>query len=167
MIRIVLGGLLLVICVVFSIYRHINPGGNLIYPITDRSHWAWQQQSRDVSGGVYLDQGGVRVDVTKVDADAWHLNLCQETDKLQPGRMYRASFDAKADHPRKMIIYCTQYGGANMGLFEEPELTPTWKHYVYEFKALKAIGRYQMPAFYLGQETGSIWIKDVKVELAG
>jgi hypothetical protein len=166
MIRIALLALLIVVGVSVGIYRHANPSGNLILPVTDRHAWELFQHAGTVSCGIYPDQGGVRADILMVDGKPSDIGYSENTSlRLDAGRQYRISFDAKADKARSMTTAAVTRSGQNLGLNTETQLTTAWSHYSYEFIAVKGDAGYAaIPDFDLGGATGSIWIKNVEVE---
>jgi hypothetical protein len=112
------------------------------------------------------NEGNVyRVNVTAVDGTTWHAKLSQIFDDLQEGATYTIRFRARAKAPRSITLYAhiDEPDFQGIGLSETTiPLTTDWRTYQCQFQA-KGLAAWNMIEFQVGQQIGTVWIKDFTV----
>jgi hypothetical protein len=90
-----------------------------------------------------------------------HAQLVQMFDDLQEGATYTVRFRAKSNAPRPLVLYggIDEPNGKSIGLNQVVPLTEDWQPYQYEFQA-KDLGASNTISFFVGDRTGTVWIRD-------
>ncbi len=108
-----------------------------------------------------------QIDVTQVTGTDWHIQFEQNGASLEVDSTYTVRFFAKADAPRAFSVSCmrnaspwTWYGGT------WGQLTTNWQEYQFSFTAPENNTNLLRLAFVLGQETGTVWLDDVRMSLS-
>lgn len=92
----------------------------------------------------------------KSDAIDWHIQTGVQAPVLKPGIQYIASFRARTDTPRDMMV-------------NTPSSSPivhfgyTWRDYNFKFHTTNGNNNVIVPQFNPGSREGRIWITDLKV----
>lgn len=114
-----------------------------------------------------LDPSGLRVDIEKVSATNWHIQLMQGQLTLKKGQLYTLSFRAKADEPRQISVSVGQHQTPwkNLGLAATLKLDKQWKDFRFGFVA-DADDKNARVAFILGDVTAAVEV-DVPLVATG
>jgi hypothetical protein len=106
-----------------------------------------------------------QVDVKSVGDRIWHVALTRLVDDVQEGATYRVRFRARADVPRRMVLYgqLDVPDWRNIGLDRAAPLTADWQTYQYEFQA-RNFAAWNKVQLNLGDQTGSVWLADFSIE---
>jgi len=135
---------------------------NLLKPTAKVGNWQFEQLE-DAAGTIATEGDALAVTVTKVDGTEWHLQAFQPGLDLKEGRTYVVTFKARAAAQRPAQIYA----GVNeddyhpIGLDEVIDLTPAWRDLTFTFTADSVAAKNNRLGFSLGQEKGTVWLKDV------
>ena len=111
------------------------------------------------------DGGAHEVQVTAVNPTDWYVQLHEMFDDLEEGATYTIRFQAKADAPRRINLNAQRNGTPdwkNIGLAKSFSLTEQWEKHEVQFQA-KNLAAVNKITFILGQQTGTVWIKDFTV----
>jgi WD40 repeat protein/serine/threonine protein kinase len=102
-----------------------------------------------------------RVDVTAIGDVNWNVELVQVFDDFQEGATYTIHFRAKADAPRRIVVYgqIAIPDWHPIGLTQDVGLTEKWQSYECQFRS-KDLAAVNKIAFILGEQTGTVWIAD-------
>ena len=111
-------------------------------------------------------EGGASAKVTirAISGNDWQIDFAHMQNSIVEGTEYRVEFWAKSDHERAMTLYSLKGSPdwSNFGLYRRIDLTTEWTHYQVTFKATGSANDVRIQ-FVLGEETGTIWLDDVKV----
>ena len=135
---------------------------NLLKPTAKIGNWQFEQLE-EATGTIATDGDALAITVTKVDGTEWHLQVFQPGLDLKEGKTYVVTGKARASVQRVGQIYA----GVNeddyhpIGLDEALDLTPTWRDFTFTFTADSVAAKNNRLGFSLGQEKGTIWLKDV------
>jgi len=139
-------------------------GPNLYPPSADPSQWTLEVQP-GAAATIAADDGGARVDVTKVDDTNWHVQLYRKgLGLVRNGTTYTLAFQMKADKARDQSIGANldRPGYGSIGLSGAVHLTPQWQTVSLSFMAKGAEdGHNRLPSLILGTQTGSTWLRSV------
>ena len=142
-------------------------GANLYPPSDDPSRWTLESQ-RSTAASLSRDDGGLKVDVTKVDGTGWHVQFYQKNlGLLHDGTKYTLTMEMKADKKRDQKVQSNldvpPFG--NLGLEDIIRLDTGWQTYTFWFTAQNAQdGHNRLPALILGNQTGATWIRHVTLK---
>jgi hypothetical protein len=161
---VVLSGLMMVAYFAFK-----NKPSDKIIMATDTSKgWSWFEDDYHASRGtVRIEDGAVRCDCTKSNGLPRSLILCQFKIVLEKGHIYRVSFKARASAQRKLTLGAgkglSTYEHEGFGLDETYDIGPEWSEHAATFTATGNITkrRVEVPEFGVGDQIGTVWIKDV------
>ena len=136
---------------------------NLLSPTTQLTAWQFEEAD-DAKGSLKTEENSVAITASKVDGTEWHIQAYQFGFELTNGKEYVATFQAKASAKRSAQVYV----GVNeddyhaVGLDEVFAVTPEWKTFKFTFTAadVAAKGNNRL-GFLVGQEIGTVWIKDL------
>jgi hypothetical protein len=128
-------------------------------------------QDGQVAGSAALDSttavdgvDSAHITIAAAGTANWHLDFEQGNLPLVAGATYQFKFWAKADSARWVTV--SMQGGppnySNYGLYTFFDFGTTWSQYTASFVApiTATDGRLQ---FYLGSNTGNVWLDDVQV----
>jgi hypothetical protein len=116
-------------------------------------------QERDaLEGPVGLTGRVMRLDVSALGTQNWHLQCYQTGVNLQEGKTYQLSFWAKADHPRKLSVSVVldKPNYNSLGLAASVDLTPNWQKYMMPFTAQHIVPNHGRVGFILGDALGTV-----------
>ncbi|MFN8487976.1 MAG: carbohydrate binding domain-containing protein [Caldilineaceae bacterium] len=111
-------------------------------------------------------QGGksARIDIVKTTDATWHIQMLQGGLKLDAGKLYRVSFNAKASATSTIDYGMLQdhapYDG--LGLWDSVTLTPQWQPFELVFQA--SATDTAMLGFFVGQSVRTVWIDNVSIK---
>ena len=94
----------------------------------------------------------------------WHVDFNQRNRRLRAGVSYDLEFWAKADAARTIAL-SAQKGSPdwrNYGLSKRVEIGVEWRRYSATFEAKETVDDSRIQ-FFLGAETGTVWIDDVRL----
>ena len=146
----------------------IDPTKNLVTngTFTNTDSWIFNKGS-DYGGseGTFSTSSNkATLNVTKIGADPWNPQLVQNGITLVQGMKYRLTFDASADKARKIVVMIQMASSPWTTYFEkEVDLTTTSKTFTYDFTMESPSDENGRFGFNLGQTTGTVTIKDVKL----
>jgi Carbohydrate binding domain len=135
---------------------------NLLKPTAKIENWQFEQLE-DATGTIATEGDALAVTVTKVDGTEWHVQVIQPGLDLKEGKTYVVTGKARASVQRFVQIYA----GVNeddyhpIGLDDTIELTPAWRDFTFTFTAETVAAKNNRLGFSLGQEKGTVWLKDV------
>lgn len=139
-------------------------GPNLYPPSASPAQWTLEVQP-GAAATLKEDEGGVRVDVTKVDNTNWHVQLYQKgLSLLKNGMTYTLTFQIKADSERDQSINANlnHAGYDNLGLSGTVHVTPQWQTVSLSFTAKSAEdGQNRLPSLILGTQVGATWLRNI------
>ncbi|MCW3098919.1 MAG: hypothetical protein JWL77_4537 [Chthonomonadaceae bacterium] len=116
-------------------------------------------QERDALEGPVGTAGRVlRLDVSALGTQNWHVQCYQTGVNLQEGKTYQLSFWAKADHPRKLSVSVVldKPNYNPLGLATSVDLTPNWQKYMMPFTAQHIVPNHGRVGFILGDALGTV-----------
>jgi hypothetical protein len=107
----------------------------------------------------------VEIDVSRIDATDWHVQVHQTGLDFRNGATYTVRFRAKADKPRSMGVTAglDQPDWRNVGLSASAQLGVDWKTFRFLFEAHDVAANHNRIAFVLGNRTGTVRIADLLV----
>ncbi len=155
-----------------SVKAVFTEAGNLIQngKFTDLVGWAKSPSTGDLAPSMAVDAQGLKVGITKATAgDSKSAYITQGDISLTQNHRYRLSFKAKADGgSRKLVAAVTSSNTitAYMTPFEA-SLTATMTEYKTEFNFTKASVTNARVLFQCGDQTGTWYLNDVKLEDIG
>lgn len=108
----------------------------------------------------------LRVHVTTLGAQNWHIQLHQTGLDLTNGEPYTVSFFARADKERPITVYTgvDQADWHNIGLNERLQLTPEWQKFTLAFTATRAVEDHSRLSFTLGDALGTVDLAEVTLQ---
>ncbi len=136
--------------------------GNLLGPTADVKSWKFEL-TEDGGGAIKSEDGAIAFVVTKVDGTDWHVQAFQTGLDLKAGMEYVLTFRIRASAKRTVQIYA----GVNeddyhpVGLDEVIELTTEWQDLKFTFKADDVAPKNNRLGFLVGQDPGTVWVKDL------
>jgi hypothetical protein len=140
----------------------------MLRPTTDPSAWTWYQFS-PATGTMTPDGDAIRCNIATLDAtNIGNVQLYQVGPVIENGRAYRIHFAAKADKDRVMKLdgSLNHMHYDHIGIQQSVPLSKDWQTFDYVFVGENADGQPdRLPTFVLGQTTGTVWIKDVTLEV--
>jgi len=127
----------------------------------------WQSLTLGSAKGEFKDlgQGVAKYTVLGVGKNDWEAQVYFRPPDFQPQATYELKFEARADDDRTIVIY----GGMADGAYEPAGLDRKEIQVGTQFKAYSATftstnprrQRVNVPSFLLGNQTGSVWIRNV------
>ena len=142
-------------------------GPNIYPPSDDPAKWTLETQP-STAASLRRDDGGLRVDVSKVDGTNWHVQFYQRgLGLLKNGTAYTLTMEMKADKIRDQRVEAhLDHGDFHaLGLSDVVRLSPEWKTCSFWFAAESAQdGHNRLPSLILGTQTGSVWIRHVTLK---
>jgi eukaryotic-like serine/threonine-protein kinase len=138
-----------------------EPAGVLSVPPVETFRLFWLQFHGNAGASMATEGDVHRIDVTAVDGNDWHVQLCQVFNDLQEGTTYTVRFRARADAPRLLALssQINEPDWRSIGLNERVPLSDAWRAYEFEFQA-KGLARLNNIIFNVGERTGTVWIAD-------
>jgi len=155
-----------------SVKAIFSEAGNLIQngKFSDLTSWAKSPSSGDLAPTMAVDALGLKVGITKATSgDSKSAYITQGEISLTQNHKYRLSFKAKADGgSRKLVVAVTSSNTitAYMTPFEA-SLTTTMTDYKTEFDFTRASVTNARVLFQCGDQTGTWYLNDVKLEDIG
>jgi hypothetical protein len=153
--------------VVFALYRNgVGPfhqhGANMVGSITKPDGWHWALVN-DSDATATPDDGGIRINIKKTTGSSLDIVYYSTQASVVVNQKYTVSFSSKSDQEQTMMVTSYRSGGFK----EFVALTPKWELHSYTYKAINVWKQpSRLPAFCIGANHGSIWIKDVTVKEA-
>jgi hypothetical protein len=149
------------------------PGGDFEV-WSDAGPWGyWADEESGYRASFALDEanpgaGGssARADVSAAPGEDWRISLYADGIPLVAGEQYELVFRARADRARPITVGA-QKGSPNWeqySRFAAIQLTPEWREYTFTFEATGTDSNARLH-FLLGDETGSVWIDNVRLGL--
>lgn len=136
---------------------------NLLAPTAQLTAWQFEEAD-DAKGSLKTEENAVVVTASKVDGTDWHVQAYQFGFELSNGKEYVVTFQAKASAKRSAQVYVgvNEDDYHSVGLDEMFAVTPEWKNFKFTFTAAEvaAKGNNRL-GFLVGQEVGTVWIKDL------
>jgi hypothetical protein len=141
-------------------------GGNFAAATLDP---AWQlEQHQGAAMAASLDQGAVKLTVTRVTGTSWHLQFRHSGIKLTKGRTYTLRFRARSEPQREIGVGLQQDHEpyAMLGLSQQVRLKPEWQSVSLSFVASGDEDRGKL-TFSVGQAVGAVWLEDISLTPGG
>jgi len=116
-----------------------------------------------------VENGFVYVKIIHPGTDHWAIQLLQLPFKIQEGKTYRVSFDAKALEPRSIISRVSKVGGdwKAYSTSIKIDIDKKIKNYSYSFKMIYSTDELARLEFNLGNNPADVWIGNIKLEEFG
>jgi len=139
----------------------------LLLPTNDLKSWNFAPAFPDQFKST-VDGNAIRLDVGKVEGDAWRTNFSQSSLLVEEGKSYVLSFKAKADKARIVTAILQNFGGDwhSVGLAQDVNLTTDWQTFSYPFTASGLTPDGTALFIHIGQQTGTTWFSDFSLKLA-
>ena len=143
--------------------------GNLLPPVTGSQGWGLTVVP-PAKATLTRQAQAVVVTVTTPGDQPWQAQLSHQGVDLANGQAYTLRFRAKADAPRRMVVF----GGINRGDYHDIGLSQTvalgtdWKDYALAFAARNVVaGQVLAPEFRVGRQQGRVWLASVTLIPSG
>lgn len=135
---------------------------NMLSPTSDVKAWQFEL-NEDATGTIKADDGAIALAATKVDGTDWHVQAYQTGVEFKDAKEYVVTFKAKASTKRSAQLYAgvNEDDYHSIGLDELIDLTPAWQDFKFTFKADGTAGKNNRLGFIIGQDTGTVYIKDL------
>jgi len=107
----------------------------------------------------------LRLEVTALGTQNWHVQCYQTGVNLQEGKNYLLAFWAKADRSRKLAVSAILDNADwhSLGLGSSVDLTPAWKKYVVPFVASNVVPNHGRISFCLGDALGTVSLANISL----
>jgi len=107
----------------------------------------------------------LRLEVTALGTENWHVQCYQTGVNLREGKSYVLAFWAKADRPRKLVVtsILDQADWHSLGLGSSVDLTTAWKKYVVPFVASHVVPNHGRVSFCLGDALGTVNLANISL----
>ena len=104
-----------------------------------------------------------------LDGISWHVQLHQVGLTLEPGKRYTASFLARADKVRPLVlnVRLDKDPWTNLGLDSSFTVTPQWKRYTVSFAATVPEPNHSRISFVLGDSDTDLYLADISLRRGG
>lgn len=138
---------------------------NLLKPTNDIESWRFEEHEGG-KGELKADEEMAVLRVAATTGTDWHLQAFRVGLDLQEGKEYVLTFQAKSPERRGMIINAQidEEDWHEIGLHEEVYTTNVeFKEYKYTFKAEGVVKGNNRLGFVLGNEKGTLIVKDMKL----
>jgi hypothetical protein len=141
-------------------------------PLTADTQWFFEHRSekatwtvQDIAGQRFPD---IEVYSPKVAAQSFYLQPQINALNFEEGKLYAVAFSAKADKDRGIPVQASISGGDwhNIGLMALAPVTTEWRDYRYTFRADKPMENINRVMFQMGNDTGKMWLRNVRIEPA-
>lgn len=134
-------------------------------------HWNLERHAgcqASVSKTTYKTQNALMVKIDKADETPWHLQLTQGGFRLERGRYYTISFQARSDRDRQIDCSVGQAHDPwrNLGLSRKVVLKSQWNRFSFGFVANTDDDNARI-SFVLGGDTAPVFLADVNVRPGG
>lgn len=136
---------------------------SLLKPTAKLENWELEQHD-GAKATVRVDDDAIAVTVEAITATDWNIQLIQAGLELKEGKTYEVKFKAKASLFRPIQVYAgvTEDDFHAVGLDELLTLTKEWAEHKITFKAENVGAKNSNRlGFLLGQEKGTVWLRDV------
>lgn len=136
---------------------------SLLKPTTKIENWELEQHD-GAKAAARIDGDAVAITVEAITGTDWNVQLIQAGLDLREGKNYEVSFKAKASASRAIQVYAgvAEDDFHAIGLDELITLTKEWREHRVAFKAEGVAAKNNNRlGFLLGQEKGTVWLKDV------
>jgi hypothetical protein len=123
-------------------------------------------QAQDALEGPVGIRGNVlRMEVTVLGTENWHIQCYQAGINMKEGRAYQLTFWAKADRPRKLSIngIVDQPDWRSLGLGTSVDLTTNWERYTLPFTAQHVVPNHGRVSFVLGDAVGTVSLAGISL----
>jgi cystathionine beta-lyase/cystathionine gamma-synthase len=152
----------LLCCLPWAIRAEEGKTTNLLKPTNSPDTWRLEQ-IEEGKGAMKAAGDAIQFDVTHVDGTEWHVQAFQVDLDLKEGQTYAVTFKAKASAARSMILVAMidEDDWHEIGLHEDIYLRTEYQSYEFTFRATDVVKKKNRIGFMFGQETGSIFLKDM------
>ncbi|HEX2854030.1 MAG TPA: carbohydrate binding domain-containing protein [Opitutaceae bacterium] len=136
---------------------------SLLKPAAKIENWDLEQHD-GAKAAVKLDDDAIAVTVEAITGTDWNVQLIQAGLDLKEGKSYEVSFKAKASVSRAIQVYAgvAEDDYHAIGLDEFLSISKNWTEFRSVFKAENVAAKNNNRlGFLLGQEKGTVWLKDV------
>lgn len=126
------------------------------------SNWDFTPTSPS-SGSATVQSGQCYVDITNDDGTNWHLRLRQINISMQNSTSYTASFDAKAQSNRSVILQVKNASGSC--LWHTFNITTSMQNYTVTFtNNVATASDFEFLLFFGSQGTNDVWVDNALLE---
>lgn len=111
----------------------------------------------------------LKITVTKLGKESWHVQFNQPKLKVEADRPYTLSFFAKSDKPRQISVGIKQAHEpwADLGFRATVNLTTQWQQFRFTFMLTGSDDNARLDISQLGQDMGTYWIAGVSLRSGG
>lgn len=111
----------------------------------------------------------LKITVTKLGKETWHVQLNQPKLKMEADRPYTLTFFAKSDKPRQISVGIKQAHEpwADLGFRTTVNLTTQWQQFRFTFMLTEGDENARLDISQLGQDIGTYWIAGVSLRTGG
>ncbi|MCS7253819.1 MAG: carbohydrate binding domain-containing protein [Armatimonadota bacterium] len=111
----------------------------------------------------------LKITVTKLGTETWHVQFNQPKLKVEADRPYTLTFFAKSDKPRQISVGIRQAHEpwADLGFRTTVNLTTQWQQFRFIFMLTDSDDNARLDISQLGQELGTYWIAGVSLRHGG
>ena len=123
------------------------------------------EQTDGGKGQLAKEPDSTRFDIAAVDGIAWHVQACLRNLDFRDGEFYTVTFSARASDERTIDVAASidQEDWHTIGLEQTVHVSKEWREYTYTFQASRTAGGNNVLAFILGDQTGQVWLKALRV----
>jgi hypothetical protein len=128
----------------------------------------WADEEVGNSANLLLEDGAARIDIGAANGEDWQVSLLAYNVPLETGAEYTLTFSARADVERPLTAWLQMDHDpwTTWLYFDESALTTNWQQFTLTGIAGGTDNAAQL-IFGLGQQTGTVWIKDITLKKAG
>jgi hypothetical protein len=128
----------------------------------------WADEAVGNNASVSLEAGAARIDVGAANGEDWQVSFSRNDLPLQEGVEYTLTFSARADADRPLSAWLQMDHDpwTPWLYFDESALSTDWQQFTLTGIAGGSDANAQL-YFGLGQQTGTVWIRDVTLTQGG
>lgn len=143
----------------------------LTNPQLSRVAMGWNLETHGVAEASLspLEEGGIRLAVTKPSDAGWHVQLNQGGLRVRVGVPYTLTFRARSDQPRRMSVGIGQARAPwrGLGFSEEVRLTDSWCDFRFVFTLEENEENARLNFSNLGTSVGTVALAEVSLRPGG
>ncbi len=147
-----------------------NPGGGQELLSRSLNGWTFQQIEQGKGTWKIVPEGpegqdAIRVDVTAVGRESWHVQMYYQNLALQNGGFYKVSMRLRAEPARTVSvgIKMNHDPWENLDSTATVEITDQWKTYEFAFTPSQDDSNARLSISGLGNKLGTLWVSDLSM----